>query len=153
MRVVAGAFRSRILKAPAGSQTRPTTDRARETLFNILGNIFSFEGIRVLDLFAGSGALAIEALSRGAREAVFVEKDHRAIDAIKQNVNALELNTCARISSLDVYLFLKKEASSYDLIFADAPYDDVRALTESPIHNSYAEVACSGRHLYYRTSV
>src|SRR3954468_5838465 len=86
MRVVAGAYKGRRLHAPRGRRTRPTADRVREALFSILGDV---SGLRVLDLFAGSGALGIEALSRGASEAVFVDRDPRAIAAIKRNLDAV----------------------------------------------------------------
>src|SRR2546423_15506396 len=82
MRVVAGAYRGRRIEAPRGRSTRPTSDRVREAVFSILGPI---EGLRVLDLFAGSGALGIEALSRGAAEAVFVDSDPRAIVGVRRN--------------------------------------------------------------------
>ena len=85
MRVVAGAFKGRTLQAPRGQRTRPTADRVREAVFSMLGSV---DGLRVLDLFAGSGALAIEALSRGAAEAVLVERDPRALAAIQRNLDA-----------------------------------------------------------------
>ena len=88
MRVVAGLYRGRRLQAPPGRSTRPTSDRVREALFSILGP--AVEGARVLDLFAGSGALGIEALSRGAAEAVFVESDPRAAAAIRGNLKTLD---------------------------------------------------------------
>src|SRR5690349_16037799 len=83
MRIVAGEFRGRRLSAPPGARTRPTADRVREALFSILGAI---EGMRVADVFAGSGALGIEALSRGAAHATFVERDRRAAEVIERNV-------------------------------------------------------------------
>ncbi|MGZ3473851.1 MAG: RsmD family RNA methyltransferase, partial [Polyangiales bacterium] len=86
MRVVGGSLRSRTLRAPKGSATRPTTDRVRESLFAVLGDV---SGLEVLDLYAGTGALAIEALSRGAAAAVLVERDRAALDAIRVNVQVL----------------------------------------------------------------
>ena len=86
MRVVAGAFRGRRLHAPRGQRTRPTADRVREALFSMLGEV---DGARVLDLFAGSGALGIEALSRGAASAVFVESDARAAGVVRRNLEAV----------------------------------------------------------------
>ncbi|MBA2342365.1 MAG: RsmD family RNA methyltransferase, partial [Thermoleophilaceae bacterium] len=88
MRIVAGEAKGRRLRAPAGRETRPTADRVREALFSILGSV---EGLRVLDLFAGSGALGIEALSRGAARAVFTDNARPALDALRDNLAALEL--------------------------------------------------------------
>jgi 16S rRNA (guanine966-N2)-methyltransferase len=96
MRVIAGRFRGRRLTAPRGSGTRPTADRVREALFSMLGEI---EGASVLDLFAGTGALGIEALSRGAASAVFVERDPAALAALRANLAALGLQTPAEVGS------------------------------------------------------
>lgn len=90
MRIIAGQWRGRPLRAPEGAATRPTADRVREALFSMLASrIGSFEGLRVADLFAGSGALGLEALSRGAAHCVFVENDRRAVNAIRANLAAL----------------------------------------------------------------
>ena len=93
MRIIAGAWRSRPLEAPAGAETRPTADRTRETLFSMLtSRLGSFEGLTVLDLFAGSGALALEALSRGAEQAFLVERAPAARKAIEANIRKLGAN-------------------------------------------------------------
>lgn len=90
MRIIAGAWRGRPLQAPAGRDTRPTSDRARETLFSMLqSRLGSFEGLRVADLFAGTGALGLEALSRGAAHCTFVEQDRAATETLKRNIAAL----------------------------------------------------------------
>ena len=90
MRIIAGDWRGRPLQAPAGQGTRPTSDRTRETLFSMLvSRLGSFEGLRVADLYAGSGALGLEALSRGAAHALFIEKDPSALAAIRANLEAL----------------------------------------------------------------
>ena len=90
MRIIAGRWRGRPILAPAGDSTRPTSDRVREALFSMLASrLGSFEGLQVADLFAGSGALGLEALSRGAAHCVFVEKDRRAVEAIRANIAAL----------------------------------------------------------------
>ena len=90
MRIIAGDWRGRTIVAPTGETTRPTADRMRETLFNILtSRLGSFEGLSVADLFAGSGALGLEALSRGADSCLFVEEDKRAIEAIRKNLASL----------------------------------------------------------------
>jgi len=128
MRIIAGKFKSRTIITPSGSATRPTTDRARESLFNVLNNLISFEDSNVLDLFAGSGALGFEAISRGAKSATFVERDRKAIVAIKANSSALHVEDNVEIVAADVYTYLaKKSQSKFDIIIADAPYDDARA--------------------------
>jgi 16S rRNA (guanine966-N2)-methyltransferase len=119
VRVVAGAFKGRTLQAPRGQRTRPTADRVREAVFSMLGPV---EGLRVLDLFAGSGALAIEALSRGAAEAVLVERDQRALAAIGRNVEAT--GAAATVRRRDALAYLRDcEDGPFDLVFADPPYD------------------------------
>jgi 16S rRNA (guanine966-N2)-methyltransferase len=124
MRVVAGEFKGRRLHAPRGRRTRPTGDKVREALFSILGDV---SGLRVLDLFAGSGALGIEALSRGAREAVFVDRDQRAIDAIHRNLDAIGVT--AAVVHDDALTFAGQRQGGYDLIFVDPPYDSAVRLT------------------------
>jgi 16S rRNA (guanine966-N2)-methyltransferase len=121
MRVIAGTYGGRTLKAPPGSSTRPTSDRVREALFSILGARVG--GARVLDLFAGSGALGIEALSRGAESAVFVDDAPAAIRAIRANLEALEID--AGVRRADALRFLGAASSGgaqYDLVFLDPPY-------------------------------
>ena len=120
MRVVAGAYRGRRIEAPRGRATRPTSDRVREALFSILGGI---DGARVLDLFAGSGALGIEALSRGAAEAVFVDSDARAAAAVRRNLDALGID--ARVHRRDAFSWLdgaRAGEEAFDIVFADPPY-------------------------------
>jgi 16S rRNA (guanine966-N2)-methyltransferase len=123
MRVVAGTLGGRKLQAPSSSVTRPTSDRVRESLFATLGPI---DGLTVLDLFAGSGALAIEALSRGARSAVLVERDRGAAKVITANLEALDLlGPQARLIQGSAQKALEqaaKAAETYDLIFLDPPY-------------------------------
>jgi 16S rRNA (guanine966-N2)-methyltransferase len=128
MRVIAGAWKGRRLKAPPGRSTRPTADRTREALFAILGDL---EGLRVLDLYAGSGALGIEALSRGAAEAVFVESSRRAAEAIRANLHAVG-DPPARISVAKVLVHLERARAEdpYDLVFADPPYSSAPRLGE-----------------------
>ena len=118
MRVVAGALRGRRLEAPRGRDTRPTSDRVRESLFAILGPL---DGARVLDLFAGSGALGIEALSRGAGSAVFVDDDARAVAAVRANLDRLGLG--APVHRADAAGFLGRPAGPpFDLVLLDPPY-------------------------------
>lgn len=122
MRVIAGSARRLQLKTIEGLDTRPTTDRIKETLFNMLQN--DLAGCRFLDLFAGSGAIGIEALSRGAREAVFVEKSPQAAACIRDNLKATRLEGQARILREDVFQALErlKGGEPFDYIFLDPPY-------------------------------
>jgi 16S rRNA (guanine966-N2)-methyltransferase len=120
MRVIAGRYRGRTLHAPRGRATRPTSDRVREALFSILGEI---DGATVLDLFAGSGALAIEALSRGASDATLVDSSPAAIAAIRRNLEALGIE--AEVVRADAVAWCeqaKRRARQYDLVFLDPPY-------------------------------
>jgi 16S rRNA (guanine966-N2)-methyltransferase len=103
---------------PRGASTRPTADRVREALFSMLGDV---SGARVLDLYAGSGALGIEALSRGADSAVFVERDPRAAAAIRANIDAVGAN--GEVRRQDVLGFLASDHRPFDLVFCDPPYD------------------------------
>jgi 16S rRNA (guanine966-N2)-methyltransferase len=123
VRVIAGHFGGRRLVAPAGRRTRPTSDRVREALFSMLEPVVD---ARVLDLFAGTGALAIEALSRGAREALLIDSDTRAIAAINRNLEALGItDQQAQVHQSEVMGALdaaRRAHQSYDLIFIDPPY-------------------------------
>jgi 16S rRNA (guanine966-N2)-methyltransferase len=123
MRIIAGRLGGRSIVAPAGRGTRPTSDRVREALFSILGPL---DGEAVLDLFAGSGALGIEALSRGAGHAVFVERDHRALDALRANLDALGLrDDVAQVRRGDAHHAVRnaaRDGEAYDLVFVDPPY-------------------------------
>ena len=123
MRVVAGTFKGRRLTAPRGTRTRPTADRVREALFSMLGDV---GGARVLDLYAGSGALGIEALSRGADSAVFVERDAQAVAAIERNLAAVGVE--ANLVRQDVVRFLARADGAFDLVFCDPPYDSAARL-------------------------
>jgi 16S rRNA (guanine(966)-N(2))-methyltransferase RsmD len=121
MRVIAGTYRGRTLKAPPGESTRPTSDRVREALFSILDD--RIREARVLDLFAGSGALGLEALSRGAALATFVDTDPKAIAAVKANLDALK--AVAEVRRNDALRFLSAapaRGAQYDLVFLDPPY-------------------------------
>jgi 16S rRNA (guanine(966)-N(2))-methyltransferase RsmD len=123
LRVVAGEFKGRRLSAPRGTRTRPTADRVREALFSMLGDV---EDARVLDLYAGSGALGIEALSRGAASATFVERDARAVAAIERNLAAVGVE--ASVVRQDALRFLAAESGAFELVFCDPPYDSASRL-------------------------
>jgi 16S rRNA (guanine966-N2)-methyltransferase len=121
LRIIAGAWRGRPIDAPAGQATRPTADRVRETLFSMLASrLGSFEGLRVADLFAGSGALGLEALSRGAASAVFVESDPQALMSIRRN--AARLAASERVHVVAGSALTLPRSEPFDLIVADPPY-------------------------------
>lgn len=127
MRIIGGAFSGRALVAPKGRETRPTADRVRQSVFNILTHRdgFSFEGARVIDLFAGSGALGFEALSRGAAFCLFIETDAAARGAIRDNVEALGLFGATRVHRRGADALGDKPAgvgAPFDLAFLDPPY-------------------------------
>ena len=125
MRIVGGTLSGRVLKAPAGPATRPTTEKVREALFNILGNrLGSFEGIAVLDLFSGSGALGIEALSRGAAHATFVDAAKAALIATRTNLREMGVLDRATIVSGDAVAQVAKivPPAPWSLVFIDPPY-------------------------------
>lgn len=123
MRVIAGTAKRRRLKVPRGLEVRPTSDRVKEALFNILGELV--QGCRFLDLYAGTGNIGIEALSRGAAGAVFVEKDLKNIRVIRDNLTVTGLEEKARIIHQDVgkaLFMLGQEGQVFDLVFMDPPY-------------------------------
>ena len=123
MRVIAGSARRLTLKTIEGMDTRPTTDRIKETLFNMIQN--DIYGCTFLDLFSGSGAIGIEALSRGAKEAVFVDKGDGQISCIQDNLKTTHLEERARVMSADVTEAIRKldrEGKAFDFIFMDPPY-------------------------------
>ena len=122
MRVISGYLGGRTLVAPRGSDTRPTGDRVRESLFAILGDLVL--DANVLDLFAGSGSLGIEAISRGAKSCIFVDKDRVPVEVIRKNVSTLELEGVTSVISMDAIkaLTLLSGKEEFDLVFADPPY-------------------------------
>lgn len=128
MRIIAGIYRSRVLKSLKGLALRPTSDRLRETLFNVIGP--AIQGSRFLDLFAGTGAVGIEALSRGAVGVVFIEKHAPAVALIRKNIESLGAAKSATVLALDALRGLEKLAANtttpqaaFDYIFLDPPYD------------------------------
>jgi 16S rRNA (guanine966-N2)-methyltransferase len=122
-RIIAGEARGRRLVVPVGDVTRPTSDRAREGLFSSLQSLGDVDGARVLDLYAGSGALGLEALSRGATSATFVEDDALALDALRTNAAAVKLPG-AHVVPMKVEVFLAADPEPrYDVAFLDPPYD------------------------------
>jgi 16S rRNA (guanine966-N2)-methyltransferase len=128
VRVVAGTLKGRTLATPAGLSTRPTAARAREAMFSILGDV---SGLEVLDLYAGSGALGIEALSRGATHAVFVENERKALSCLRDNIERLELAARARVLGVRAEQSSRAlEAARFDLVFCDPPWATLDATLE-----------------------
>jgi 16S rRNA (guanine966-N2)-methyltransferase len=145
MRIVAGTAKGRRLAVPSRG-TRPTSDRAREALFNSLGSLVDLTGARVLDLFAGSGAVGLEALSRGAGHVTFVESDRSAAETLARNAGAVGVGEAAIIrATVESFLSGRADGShgSYRLVFADPPYaypeDEVSGLLAGVINNDLAE--------------
>jgi 16S rRNA (guanine966-N2)-methyltransferase len=139
MRIIAGRWRGHRLKPVRGRGVRPTTDRVRESWFAALGE--GVAGARVLDLFAGSGALGLEALSRGAAEVVFVERSRRALDVIRANVRHLGAERSCKVVSGDAMAYIRGlETDAYDLALADPPYESgfADALVELFLEKGFA---------------
>jgi 16S rRNA (guanine966-N2)-methyltransferase len=122
MRVTGGEYRGRILCTVDDLSVRPATDRVRQTLFNMLVNRLYFDDLAVLDLFAGSGSLGIEALSRGAARAVFIEGDPRAMEYIERNLKQLGCTDRTEVLTIDAIQYLNRSGEAFGLVFADPPY-------------------------------
>lgn len=147
MRVIAGEYRSRLLTAPQGVETRPTSDRLRETLFNVLAP--RLEGSVILDLYAGSGAVGIEALSRGAREAIFVEQAEAALKAIRGNLTSLGIRGGYALEARSAAAGLRRLTAAgrrVDIVFLDPPYAEEKeyALTLGMLGGECAELLAAG---------
>ena len=142
MRVIAGEAKGRTLVAVKGGGTRSATDRIRETLFAILAG--RLEDARVLDLFAGAGTLGIEALSRGAASATFVERAPEAIAALRRNLATTKLEGRAEVARSDVLTFLGGHIGTYDLVFCDPPFADVELLGRVLAHDGLRTAAADG---------
>lgn len=124
MRIIGGKFRNRLLASPKGAQTRPTAGQLRESLFNICQSYV--DGARFLDLFAGSGAMGMEALSRGASQATFIEKDKLAVACIRKNIEMLQIKEQSAVLAVDILnglKYLSKQQQEFDIIYSDPPYD------------------------------
>ncbi len=121
MRVVSGSARGRKLVSPEGLDVRPTTDKVKESMFNIIQ--FELEGSSVLDLFAGSGQLGIEALSRGAASAVFVDSSKKSLETVKSNLESTGFKPLAKTVNSDAFSFLSSCSALFDIVFLDPPYE------------------------------
>jgi 16S rRNA (guanine966-N2)-methyltransferase len=120
MRIISGKYKGRRISPPKGLPVRPTTDMSKEALFNVLNNHFSFEGLKILDLFSGTGNISYEFASRGSTPITSVDADFGCVKFIKQVAAEYDFNIAATKS--DVFSFLEKNKTSYDIIFADPPY-------------------------------
>lgn len=138
MRIIAGEFGGRSLSTGRDHSIRPTTDRAKQTIFDVLTNRFLFEGIRVLDLFAGSGSLGLEALSRGAGEVVFVEQAKTSLLVLNKNIAALRCEARTVVHQAEVFWFLKQTRQPFDLVFVDPPYnlENIGTLPSALFHSA-----------------
>lgn len=145
MRVVAGELRGRRIEAPPGTDTRPTTDKVREATFNALGSLDVVRDALVVDLFAGSGALGIEALSRGAAHCTFIERDRSAMQTLRENIDVLDLDDRAKIVPGDA--LVRVRGVEADLVLADPPYDFDRWSELLEVVSAPFVVAESGREL------
>lgn len=140
MRIIAGIYRGRIIKMPNSKLVRPTTDKVKESLFNILINQMDFEGIQVCDIYAGSGSLGLEALSRGAAQVHFIEKNFPVQKNLAENIKALGAENECRIFKMEAIAFAKMSLhEKYDLILADPPFfkDDIHAVFKNLIERDF----------------
>ncbi len=122
MRIIAGSLKGRTIKIPKSKLVRPTTDKNREAIFNYLANVFNFEGAVVLDLYAGTGALGLETISRGAEQVDFVEKNFKIYKNLIENINSLGVADKAKIFKSEADKFTKATKNKYHLIIADPPF-------------------------------
>jgi 16S rRNA (guanine966-N2)-methyltransferase len=140
MRIIAGKFKGRIIKFPNSKLVRPTTDRNKESIFNHLVHSIDFDGIKVCDIYAGSGSLGLEALSRGAAEVHFVEKDFHVSKMLQENINSLDAAGECRVLRLDAVRFSKlDEHDKYDLVIADPPFfkDDIHEVVKNILDRGF----------------
>ena len=123
MRIISGKNKGRVISAPKSLPVRPTTDYAKESLFNILNNYYHFDEITVLDLFSGTGNISYEFASRGSKKVVAVDEDRGCVNFINKTAIDLEYTDVLGAHQLDAILYLKRSKEKFDLIFADPPYD------------------------------
>lgn len=140
MRIISGELKGRLIRVPDSKFIRPTTDRVRETFFNLLNNRLSFEDIRVLDLYSGSGSLGLECLSRGAASVDFVEKNFAIFKNLQENIISLNLEAKCTVHKTEALKFTSlSNHQQYDLILADPPFfkDDIYKVVENILTNRY----------------
>ena len=146
MRIIAGQRRGRNLVTVRDLSVRPTTDRAKQTIFDILSNRLDFEGIEVLDLFAGSGSLGLEAMSRGARQVTFVDKSPQSLQVLEANVKMLGCADQCTSYAADVFWYLKNARRAFDLVFVDPPYR-LERIVDLPAELFASEVLREGTYV------
>jgi 16S rRNA (guanine966-N2)-methyltransferase len=142
MRIIAGKFKGRVIKFPNSKLVRPTTDKTKESIFNFLVHSIDFDGIKVCDIYAGSGSLGLEALSRGAAEVHFVEKDFHVSKMLHENIASLDADDQCKIFRLDAVRFSKlTEHEKYDLIIADPPFfkNDIHEVVKNIIDKKFLQ--------------
>ncbi len=140
MRIISGKFKGRVLKVPNPKYTRPTTDRTKETIFNYLNNLIDFNDILVCDIYGGSGSLGLEALSRGAGEIHFVEKNYSVSKVLTQNIELVKAEENTKLYKMSALKFSNLESHlKYDLIFADPPFfkDDIHIVVKNILENDF----------------
>ncbi len=138
MRIIGGKFKGRVVKFPKSNLVRPTTDKVKESLFNYLIHSIDFEDIFVLDLYAGSGSLGLEALSRGAAEVHFVEKDYNVSRVLKENISSLNADENCKIYRMDAVRFSRMKCEhKYQIILADPPFfkNEIHKVVENVLSN------------------
>ena len=155
MKVITGFAKGRSLVTPEGLDTRPTADRIKQSVFNSIQ--FDIEGRRVLDLFAGSGQLGIEALSRGAKCCTFVDSDSNAVNAVKSNLSVCQMEKTSKVYHTDFDTFIKNNTDTFDLVFLDPPYREgllEKALEAVvPFVSSYGIIVCEHLKEYYPPNI
>ncbi len=142
MRIISGIHKGRKLKVPSDKFTRPTTDQLKESLFNYLNNIVDFDQMKILDIYAGSGALGLESLSRGASNIHFVEKNFPVIKVLTENIEMMNAEKNCRIFKMSAVKFSTlAEHDKYDIIFADPPFfkDDIHEVVKNILQNEFLE--------------
>lgn len=140
MRIISGEFKGRLIQVPQSKDIRPTTDRVRETLFNLLNNKIDFNGLKVLDLYSGSGSLGLECLSRGAHEIHFVERNNFIYRNLINNIASLGVENQCSVYKMEAVKYSRgKIDTGYDLIIADPPFfkDDIYKVVENLIQNKF----------------
>lgn len=140
MRIISGIFKGRLINVPQSKLIRPTTDRVRETLFNLLNNRIYFEGIEILDFYSGSGSLGLECISRGAKQVTFVEKNFQIYKNLLENIKSLEVeDNCIAVKSEAIDFSNRLSDKKYDLILADPPFfkDDIYDVVKNLKTNEY----------------
>ncbi|MDT3697355.1 MAG: 16S rRNA (guanine(966)-N(2))-methyltransferase RsmD [Ignavibacterium sp.] len=140
IRIISGIFKGRFITVPQSREIRPTTDRVKETLFNLLNNRIDFDGIEVLDFYSGSGSLGLECISRGAKHVTFVERDFKIYKNLLENIKSLSVEDYCKVIRMNATDYSNKMPDKqYDLILADPPFfkDDIYEVVKNILQNNY----------------